>query len=218
MEIVLATTNPGKVRELRSILEPLLADSPHRWAMLSLEEASAALRVPLPPEPEESGYSFADNARIKAIAYARAFRRPCIADDSGLQVDALNGEPGVHSAYWAGRTGTRAERDARNNAKLLEAMRGVPANQRTARFVCVMSVAGVAGRVQHQVKGIFEGRICFEPHGTGGFGYDPLFRLPDRDCTSAELSPAEKNARSHRGAAARVLGAWIRDHGDALLQ
>lgn len=203
MEIVLATGNPHKLEELRSILAPTGA------TLLGLQEASHAAGIALPEEPDESGATFPENARIKAIAYAAVLRRPCLADDSGLEVDALGGEPGVHSAHWAGREGDRAERDRRNNEKLLAALRNVPPERRTARFVCCMCLADPSGRVLQETRGVFEGVVLDSPRGTHGFGYDPLLWLPDRGCTSAELSPEEKNARSHRGAAAQAMAAWL---------
>jgi XTP/dITP diphosphohydrolase len=133
----------------------------------------------------------------------------CLADDSGLEVDALGGAPGIHSARYAGvgaGVGTsRAERDDANNRKLLEALRDVPPERRTARFVCAMCLADRDGTVLAETRGEFEGVITDHPRGANGFGYDPLLYLPDRNCTSAELPPHEKNARSHRGQAARQL-------------
>lgn len=193
-EVLAATGNPHKLDELRAIF------------------AGAGLRViglgdvaggPF-PEPVEDGGTFEANARIKALAYARLTGRLCLADDSGLEVDALGGAPGVHSAYYAGTEGTRPERDARNNAKLLAALAGVPAAQRGARFVCCMCVAGPDGRVLAETRGEFAGTIAQSPRGNNGFGYDPLLVLDDGR-SSAELSEAEKNGRSHRGAAARLM-------------
>jgi XTP/dITP diphosphohydrolase len=192
-EILVATGNPHKLDELRAILGAIGVTA------VGLDALGGAL-----PEPEEDGDTFAQNARIKAVAYARMTGRTCLADDSGLEVDALGGAPGVHSARWAGAGGGRAERDAANNAKLLAAIAAVPEEARGARFVCAMCVARPDGFVVAETRGEFPGRITLRPRGTHGFGYDPLLELPDGR-TSAELSPAEKNARSHRGAAARAM-------------
>ncbi len=196
MELLAATSNPHKLSELRAIFGPLGV------SIVGLGD------IPGGPfaEPEETGATFEDNARIKAIAYAAMTGRSCLADDSGLEVDALRGAPGVHSAYYAGASGGRAERDARNNAKLLCELAGVPTERRGARFVCCMCVAEPTGRIVAESRGTFEGRIGFEPRGSKGFGYDPLLVLPDGR-SSAELSEAEKNARSHRGEAALRLAA-----------
>jgi XTP/dITP diphosphohydrolase len=134
----------------------------------------------------------------------------CLADDSGLEVDALNGAPGIHSARYAGSDGTRAQRDAANNAKLLRELKDVPIEQRAARFVCAMCLVNPRGEVLAETRGTFPGVITDQPRGTNGFGYDPLLYLPDRRCTSAELSPQDKDARSHRGQAARLMAARLR--------
>jgi XTP/dITP diphosphohydrolase len=159
------------------------------------------------PEPEEDAETFEGNAAIKAVYYARATGMVCLADDSGLMVDALGGAPGVRSARYAGGGGvgaTRAERDAANNAKLLGELAGVPDAHRTARFVCAMVLASPAGEILATTRGTFEGRIGLAPKGSNGFGYDPLLVIDDGR-TSADLSEAEKNARSHRGEAARAM-------------
>ena len=156
------------------------------------------------PEPEEDGATFEENARIKAVAYARALGETVLADDSGLEVDALGGAPGVHSARYAGIGEAREERDRANNAKLLAALEGIPDARRTARFVCVLCVARPDGTVVAEARGTFDGVIGHAPLGSNGFGYDPLLVLDDGR-TSAELPSAEKNARSHRGNALRVL-------------
>lgn len=198
-EIVVATGNPHKVEEIRAILGAT------GLMIRSLDEVGGPFA-----EPDETGRSFEANARIKAIAYAKRTGRTVLADDSGLEVDALGGEPGVDSAIWAGSHGSRAERDARNNAKLAERMRGVPADRRAARFVCCMCVADAAGRVLAETRGTFEGRIGEAPRGSHGFGYDPWLWLDDAGCSSAELPPDAKNARSHRGQAARAMAAALR--------
>lgn len=205
--IVLATGNPHKVRELRALFGASAA-------VMGLDELGGGV----PAEPEESGRTFAENARIKATAYARATGRLCLADDSGLEVDALGGRPGVISSHYAtdGReTGlTREARDAANLRRVLDELRGTPEVARGARFVCVMALAEASGRVVAEVRGVCEGRIGIEPdvpRGSGGFGYDPVFLVaPDFARTSAELDAEAKNAVSHRGAAARLMLAEVR--------
>ena len=201
MRIVVATGNPHKVDEIRAVLAPM------GFLVVSLPE----LGRPVPAEPDEPGATFEENARIKARYYAAALGEPVLADDSGLEVDALQGAPGVHSAYWAGAEGSRAERDARNNAKLVAAMKGLPEDRRRARFVCTMCVATPDGAVLVETRGEFEGSIVDEPRGAHGFGYDPHLWLADRGMTSAELPPDEKNAVSHRGRAVRRL-AYLLQH------
>ena len=193
VNLLFATSNPHKLEEVRAILGS-------RLEVVGLDSLER-----LPPEPVEDGVTFAQNATIKAQAYARATGRRCLAEDSGLEVDALGGAPGVHSARFAGTSGSRAERDRANNAKLIELMTQVPPERRAARFVCAMCVADPDGTIVATAEGYFPGRITVEPRGENGFGYDPLLYLPELSCTSAELLPAEKNARSHRAQAARKL-------------
>ena len=200
MRIVIATGNPHKVDEIRAVLAPM------GFTVVALPE----LGRPVPAEPEEPGVTFEENARIKARYYAAALGEAVLADDSGLEVDALQGAPGVHSAYWAGTEGSRAERDARNNAKLRERMAVVPADRRAARFVCCMCLADADGRVLAATRGTFEGCIAEAPRGDHGFGYDPWLWLDDAGCSSAELAPEAKNLRSHRGHAARAMAEAIR--------
>lgn len=199
MRVLFATSNPHKIDEVRDILGPI-----------GIEVAGLDSISPQPPEPVEDGTTFEANARIKAIAYAQATGQTCLADDSGLEVDALGGRPGVHSARYAGTGSTRAERDAANNAKLLRELQHVPDAQRAARFVCAMCLADPTGRILAESRGEFPGVIAHQPRGSNGFGYDPLLHLPDRGYSSAELAPQEKNARSHRGAAARKIAAILR--------
>lgn len=201
-EVLVATGNPHKLDEIRSVLEPM------GIRVLGLDDVGSGY-----PEPDENGSTFEANARIKATAYARMTGRTCLADDSGLEVDALDGAPGVHSAYFAGREGTRAERDARNNRLLLERLRGVPSERRTARFVCTMCLATPEGQVLAETRGHFPGVIIDTPRGASGFGYDPLLFLPNEGRTSAELSHEEKNARSHRGHATRLMAERLRELG-----
>ena len=197
--IVLATGNPKKLGEVRAILEP------EGFRVRGLDE------FPAVPEPVEDAETFAGNAALKAVAYAAALGLPCLADDSGLCVDALDGAPGVHSARYAGLGHDRSTRDAANNRKLLDALAGVSPERRTARFVCAMCLAAPEGTILAQSEGRFEGVITDDPRGTHGFGYDPLLLLPDDGCTSAELDPAEKNRRSHRGAACRAILPQVRE-------
>ena len=200
MALLLASFNPHKIREVRAILSPL------GLKVVGLDE------IPDPPEaPEESGDTFGDNARLKAVACARALARPCLADDSGLVVDCLGGDPGVRSARYAGAEGTRAQRDAANNALLLRETASVPMVDRAARFVCAMCLVRADGSILAETEGTFEGIVADEPRGTGGFGYDPLFWVPDACCTSAELTPDQKHARSHRGEALRRMATRITD-------
>ncbi len=192
--LLFATTNPHKVTEVRLALAPLGYD------VRSLDSLASA-----PPEPVEDAETFRGNARLKATAYARATGLECLAEDSGLEVDALGGAPGVHSARYSGEGGPRTERDRANNEKLLRALDGVPPERRTARFVCAMCVARPDGTVVAESEGTYAGVIATAPRGANGFGYDPLLYLPDLGRTSGELSPTEKDARSHRGQATRAL-------------
>ena len=194
-EVLLATGNPHKLEEVRAVLEPA------GWRVLGLED----LDGPPPAEPIEDADTFEGNARIKARSYAAAAGRLALADDSGLEVDALDGAPGVRSARFAGVDGDRATRDGANNRLLVERMTGVEESARTARFVCAMCLASPDGEIIAETRGCFEGSIVSEPRGSNGFGYDPHLLLPGEGRTSAELSPAEKNARSHRGAATRAM-------------
>lgn len=197
--MIFATSNPHKVEEARAILAPLGIE------LQSLADIGCEL-----PEPEEDGATFEDNARLKARYYARHLGVLCLAEDSGLEVDALGGAPGVHSARYAGALGSRAERDQANNARLLRELLGVPSERRSARFVCTLVVADPSGQIHAEARGHYPGIIAEAPRGTNGFGYDPLLFLPDRGCTSAELTSEEKHARSHRGAALRLLAEELR--------
>ncbi len=199
MQLLLATSNPHKVEEVAAILGPMGID------VVGLGALESKI-----PEPVEDGATFQANARIKAVYYAKALRRMCLADDSGLEVDALGSAPGVHSARYAGVDGQRAQRDGANNEKLLAELQGVPAEQRTARFVCAMCLAEADGAIVAETRGTFQGIITTELRGENGFGYDPLLYLPDVGCTSAELSPQQKNARSHRGMASRAMAKHLK--------
>lgn len=188
--LVLASNNPGKLREMRALLAPL----GHEVI------AQAALGI---AEAEEPHDSFLENALAKARHASRASGLPALADDSGLCVDALGGAPGVHSAYYAGREGSRAARDARNNEKLLASL----GEARGAHYRCVMALVRNADDAQPLVaEGAWHGEIARAPRGANGFGYDPLFLVAGRGLTAAELPEEEKNRISHRGqAAARLL-------------
>jgi XTP/dITP diphosphohydrolase len=182
--LVLASGNPGKLRELETLLGP-------GWQILSQAELGIS-------PAEETGDSFAANALLKARHAARLSGLPALADDSGIEVDALGGRPGVHSARYAGPEAT----DEDNNRLLLRELADVPDARRTARYRCVLAfVATADDPAPLLVEGTWEGLIGFEPRGRGGFGYDPLFIDAASGRTGAELTPAEKNARSHRGQA-----------------
>ena len=186
--ILVATTNPGKIRELRAML-----DADVQWKGLS--------DFPGIGEVEEDGATFAENARKKATEYAQAARLWTLADDSGLVVDALDGAPGVKSARFCGDIPPGADRkliDRRNIAKLLELLKGVPPEKRTARFVCSLCLAS-PDKILIETRGTVEGLIVDEPVGTNGFGYDPVFFVPDPGKTIAQLPDEEKNVISHRG-------------------
>ncbi len=188
IRLAVATRNAGKIREIRKALEGL----PLR--LLTCED------FPDWPVPEEEGSTFEENALEKAESLARFSGLPSLADDSGLEVDALDGAPGVSSAYYAGRHGD----DAGNVARLLTEMEGIPSEGRGARFVCVLALAGPRGE-RRLIRETCEGRIAEEPRGEGGFGYDPVFVPRGHSRTMAELTLEEKNALSHRGKALRRL-------------
>jgi XTP/dITP diphosphohydrolase len=188
--LVIATNNPGKLREFEQLLDGC------GFELVT----PGALGVGF--EPEETGRTFAENARIKAVAAMRATGLPALADDSGLEVDYLDGRPGVFSARYAGADRTDpALTDEQRVDVVLREMEGVPDDRRTARFRCVIAIATPDGAVE-TVDGVFEGRLGHEPRGANGFGYDPIFVVPELGLTSAELPPEEKNAMSHRGQAA----------------
>jgi XTP/dITP diphosphohydrolase len=187
--LVVATGNPGKLREFKVMLAGLPFD------VLS----QAALGV---AAAQETGSSFLANALLKARHAAEATGGAAIADDSGLEVDALGGAPGIYSARYAGAGAS----DAANNAKLLAALEGTPRAGRRARYRCTLVfVAGPEDPSPLTAEGVWEGMIADSPRGSGGFGYDAYFWLPELEMTAAELDPAEKNRRSHRGMAMRSL-------------
>ena len=186
--LLLATTNPGKVREIRKALTGL------PLTVLGLAD------VPPGPAYRERAATFAGNARGKSLFYSRRWEGLTLAEDSGLEVDALGGAPGVRSARFSARGPT----DAKNNRKVLRLLHDVPPARRGARFVCVM-VLSERGRVVKEIRGQVRGRIGFENRGRNGFGYDPLFYYPPLRRTFADLAPEEKNRVSHRGRALRGL-------------
>jgi XTP/dITP diphosphohydrolase len=189
VQVVLATANPGKLRELQA----LLADT-------GIEVLSQA-QFGIAPVPE-TGRTFVDNALLKARHAAAHTGLPAIADDSGLEVDVLGGQPGVLSARYAGEIAD----DAANNARLLAELRGVPERERTARYRCVLAWVRDAADVDPLIcEGVWEGRIAEQPVGEHGFGYDPLFLVGELTITAAQLSPELKNSLSHRGQALRQL-------------
>jgi len=188
LELIVATRNGGKVREIREALKGL------GLRIHSLSD------FPNVPEIEEDGKSFAENALKKARFYSKHFGKLVLADDSGLQVDGLNGLPGIYSARYAKEGATSQE----NNQKLLREMQGLPVSKRRARFKCIIAVVSHDGR-EAVAEGSCTGRIGFKEKGKKGFGYDPLFLLPKCGKTMAELSLKEKNAVSHRGKALRKI-------------
>lgn len=186
-QLVLASHNTGKLKELQAMLGGSVQ-------LRSVGEFSRA-------EPEETGLSFVENAILKARNAARLSGLPALADDSGLAVDYLGGAPGIYSARYAAGQG-----DAANNAKLLAALEGVPQAERGAQFVCVLALVRHADDpLPILCEGLWHGRILLAARGAHGFGYDPLFWVPERGCSSAELSPDEKNQLSHRARAMTLL-------------
>lgn len=194
-KVVLASSNKGKLKELQNIL--------------------TAKDINLIPQSEfkvndadETGLSFVENAIIKARHACEATGLPSIADDSGIEVDALNGRPGIYSARFSGKSGVEA--DPANNVKLLDELSEIPKHKRTARFQCVIvNLRHAQDPMPLICQGTWEGRILFEEQGKNGFGYDPLFYVPTHQCTSAELPAEVKNAISHRGQALqRLLACW----------
>ena len=194
-KIVLASSNAGKLRELQAIL----ADK--QVTLLPQSDFNI-------PDAIEDGHSFVENAIIKARHASKLSGLPALADDSGLVVDALNGEPGIYSARYAGLSGDRETVDAANNELLLENLEQVPEEDRSARFQCCLALVRFPEDPMPLIcQGSWEGRILFDEAGANGFGYAPLFYVPDYDCASAELDPAEKNRISHRAQALQQLAA-----------
>ena len=193
MELIVATRNKGKIREIREALKGL------DFRIYSLGN------FPEVPEIGEDGKSFAENALKKARFYSKYFGKLTLADDSGLEVDGLNGLPGIYSARYAKEGATSRE----NNQKLLREMQGLPASKRRARFRCIIALVSHDGK-EALAEGSCRGRIGFKEKGKKGFGYDPLFILPKYGKTMAEISLEEKNAISHRGKALRKIRKVIR--------
>lgn len=189
-QLLIATTNPGKLREIRGILANVPVE------LLSLEQ------FPDIVEPDETGTTFAENARLKAIYYNQATGLPAVADDSGLVIDALGGEPGVHSARWHG------DDYPTKFAVIYRRLEEQGLETSPARFIAHIAVAD-AGSIRFEATGVVEGRIAPEPKGTHGFGYDPVFFYPPYGRTLAEVEGARKAAVSHRGQAFRQLADWI---------
>ena len=187
-KIIFATGNAGKMKEIREILKDFDAE------VLSMKEAGVEAEI------VEDGKTFEENAVIKAKTVCKLTGEIALADDSGLEIDYLNKEPGIYSARYMGEdTSYRIK-----NANLIERLEGVPDEKRTARFVCAIAAAFPDGTVK-TVRGTMEGRIGYEETGENGFGYDPIFYLPEYGCSSAELSMEEKNKISHRGKALRAI-------------
>jgi len=197
--LLIATGNAGKAREFRQMLG---ADR-FAWSDLSA--------FPGAPDVEETGHTFRANAYLKASTYAKHLKLWTLADDSGLEVDALGGSPGVLSARWA-QVNNAGKGDADNNALLLRKLAEVPDERRTARFVCLLALARPDGRVILTARDTVEGRIIHAPRGANGFGYDPLFLIDALGKTTAELDPEQKHQVSHRGKALRRLRAMMDLH------
>ncbi|MCI5774978.1 MAG: XTP/dITP diphosphatase [Aerococcus sp.] len=188
-KVIIATRNPGKAREFSALFQPLGYT------------AETLIDHPEIPDVDETGTTFVENATLKATAVAKALHCPVLADDSGLSVDALDGRPGVYSARYAG-----LEKDtAKNNQKLLDELAGIPDNERTAHYTCVLVISNADGKRVKTYEATWEGTILTAPRGENGFGYDPLFYVPEYKKTAAELEPSVKDAISHRGRAIQQL-------------
>lgn len=199
VRLLVATSNAGKMREL----EALFADLP--VTLLSLKDLPATV-----PPPDETGETCADNARLKATAYALASGLPCLAEDSGFEVEALGGAPGVRSARVPG------DSDEARNAWVYAELDARGSRDSKARFVSVLALARATGEILHVAEGEVSGVVAPEPRGSNGFGYDPMLFYPPLGRTFAELSMEEKASVSHRGRASRQMHDWIRAHVDAL--
>lgn len=196
MKLLFATTNLHKFHEMRALLREFPVE------LVGLSDGFLPM-----VEPEEDGLTFEENARIKARAYARATNLVCLADDSGLQVDALGGAPGVHSARYAG--GPKEGRAERNRQKLLSELKSSGNAERSARLICALCVARANGEVLFEAQGACEGEIIDSERGNFGIGYDSLLYLPERGRTAAEVAPDVWNVFSHRGTAGKKLLAWL---------
>lgn len=192
-QIIFATGNEGKMKEIRMILEEL------KCPVLSMREAGIEAEI------VEDGQTFEENAIIKARAIAQQTDSVVLADDSGLVIDYLNGEPGIYSARYLGEdTSYRIK-----NQNLIDRLEGVPDEKRGARFVCAIAAVLPGGEILTE-RGIMEGRIGYEEKGGNGFGYDPIFYVPEYDCSAAELTPEQKNQISHRGKALQKIKEALR--------
>jgi XTP/dITP diphosphohydrolase len=193
--IIFATSNQNKMREIREILAGLPLN------ILSMKEAGIEADI------VEDGKSFEENAQIKAETIRNISGEIVLADDSGLEIDYLGGEPGIYSARYMGEDTSYHVK----NGSLIERLNGVPDEERTARFVCAVAAA-FPDRETQVVRGTIEGRIGYEEAGENGFGYDPIFYVPEYGCTTAELDPEKKNEISHRGKALRMILPILRDY------
>jgi XTP/dITP diphosphohydrolase len=202
MDLFFATTNPHKAQEMQQLLSPC-----------GVRVRLASELVASIPEPVEDADTFEGNAKIKAIAYAAAIGVPCLADDSGIEVHALDGAPGVHSARYAGVGESRSERDEANRNKLLNQLARLGKVDRSARLVCVLCFADAHGHVLFSARGVVPATIAATPRGRQGFGYDSLLLLPGLNQTIAELAEPFWNSMSHRASAARALLAYLSDAG-----
>jgi XTP/dITP diphosphohydrolase len=192
VRLLVATTNTGKLREIRSVLGEVPIE------LVTLRD------LPTIEEPEETGLTFEDNARLKALYYSERSGMTTVAEDSGLVIDGLDGEPGVRSARFLRPDASYAERFA----EIFHRLSGPPEKNRAARFVCALAVAD-RGHVIYEARGTVEGEIAREPRGTAGFGYDPIFYYPPYGATLAEVGEDAKLAVAHRGQAFRALTSWI---------
>ncbi len=188
MKVIFATGNENKLREIRQITADMDIE------IVSMKDAGVYVDV------EETGTTFEENAYLKASAIAKKSGLPTLADDSGLEIDYLNKQPGIYSSRFMGEDTPYIEK----NTELLRRLEGVPDEKRTARFVCAICYVRSDGSSE-TVRATMEGRVAYEIAGSNGFGYDPIFFLPERGCTSAELSPEDKNEISHRGKALRMM-------------
>ncbi len=193
--LIFATSNQGKVNEFRQMLGD-------QYEILSMKELGIDIDI------VEDGKTFEENAIIKAKALMEETHEMTLADDSGFEVDCLGGEPGIYSARYLGED---TPYDIKN-AEILRRCQGVPDEERGARFVCVIACASPDGTID-TAKGVIEGRLAYEQRGENGFGYDPIFYLPERGCTTGEMAPEEKNAISHRGIAIRKMVKLLEEKG-----
>ena len=197
-KLIFATGNQGKLKEIREIMADLDVE------VLSMKEAGVQTEI------EENGTTFEEKAVIKARAVGKLTGELTLADDSGLEIDYLNKEPGVYSARYMGEDTSYHVK----NASLIKRLEGVPMEQRTARFVCVIAAVFPDGKVE-TARGTIEGVIGYEERGENGFGYDPIFYVPELNCSTAELTPGQKNEISHRGKALRKMKEILKEAWDA---